>query len=109
MTQSVRHIALSEAHQAWASDKPPLFVDIRDPQSFHAGHIPTAQPLNNDNISEFLANTDKDAQVIVVCYHGISSQQAALVLEAQGLTHVSSMDGGFTAWQTAYPDAVEQG
>ena len=109
MTQSVRHISLVEAHQAWASDASPVFVDIRDPQSFQAGHIPNAQPLNNDNISDFLANTDKDTQVIVVCYHGISSQQAALVLESQGLTQVRSMDGGFTAWQTAYPEAVEQG
>lgn len=109
MTQSVRHISLTEAHQEWASDTSPVFVDIRDPQSFQAGHIPNAQPLNNDNISDFLANTDKDTHVIVVCYHGISSQQAALVLESQGLTQVSSMDGGFTAWQAAYPTAVEQG
>lgn len=74
-------------------------VDIRDPQSYANGHMPKASPLNNDNFSAFVENTPKDTPVVVVCYHGISSQQAAQVIAQQGFAEVYSMDGGFEAWR----------
>lgn len=74
-------------------------VDIRDPGSFAAGHIPGATALSNDNFAEFITNTDKAASVVVVCYHGMSSQQAAQTIAAQGFTNVASMDGGFETWK----------
>lgn len=104
MTQE---ITLLDAHQQWASDAAPIIVDIRDAQSFAQGHIPGSLQLNNDNVAEFIGNTDGGAQVIVVCYHGISSQQAASVLQQNGLTNAVSMQGGFTAWQMQFPDDVE--
>ena len=75
-------------------------VDIRDPQSFAAGHIPGATALNNDNLQEFVANTDKTTHVLVCCYHGNSSQGAADFLNNQhGFEHVYSIDGGFESWK----------
>jgi len=76
-----------------------VVVDIRDPQSFANGHMPGAQHLSNDNFAMFLDSTPKDAPVVVVCYHGISSQQAAEVIAQQGFSEVYSMDGGFEAWR----------
>jgi thiosulfate sulfurtransferase len=102
-----QEISLLDAHQLWASEQPPVFVDIRDGQSFALGHIPGAQPLNNDNVAEFIDQTDADTTVIVVCYHGISSQQAADVLQQHGLNKVLSMQGGFTAWQTQFTTDIE--
>lgn len=74
-------------------------VDIRDPSSFAAGHIPGAMPLSNDNFADFITNTDKASPIVVVCYHGMSSQQAAQTIAAQGFSNVSSMDGGFETWK----------
>ncbi|NDV90516.1 thiosulfate sulfurtransferase GlpE [Alteromonas sp. 345S023] len=82
-------------------------VDIRDPQSYANGHMPNAAPLNNDNFATFIEHTPKDTPVVVVCYHGISSQQAARVIAEQGFNTVYSMDGGFEAWRLAQP--VESG
>lgn len=81
-------------------------VDIRDPQSFARGHMPEAMHLNNDNISQFLTDTPRTTPVVVVCYHGISSQQAAQMLINQGFNMVYSMDGGFEAWQQGQMVAV---
>lgn len=78
-------------------------VDIRDPQSFARAHMPKAMPLNNDNFAEFLAQTPKDKPVVVVCYHGVSSQQAAQVIAQQGFSSVYSLDGGFEAWRLTQP------
>ena len=82
-------------------------VDIRDPQSYANGHMPNAAPLNNDNFATFVEQTPKDTPVVVVCYHGVSSQQAAQVIAQQGFETVYSMDGGFEAWRLANPVETE--
>jgi len=78
-------------------------VDIRDPASFAMGHIPTALPLNEQNIEEMIDKLDKQKTLVVCCYHGISSQGAAGYLMSKGFKDVHSMIGGFEAWQMCYP------
>ena len=103
--ENFKHMQISELHQALA-DKTHVVVDIRDPASFQAGHIPNALHLSNESLPDFLRTADFDAPVVVCCYHGISSQQAAQFLISQDFTEVYSLDGGFTDWQLQYPDTV---
>src|SRR5262245_2320823 len=83
-------------------DKGTLFVDIRDPGSYRAAHIPGALHLHDGNVQEFLQNTAKERSVIVYCYHGNSSQGATGFLLENGFTNVASMAGGFEAWRQVY-------
>jgi thiosulfate sulfurtransferase len=46
---------------------------------------------------------DFDTPVIVICYHGNSSQGAAQYLLQQGYDQVYSLDGGFEAWRKEFP------
>ncbi|MBF7073372.1 thiosulfate sulfurtransferase GlpE [Glaciecola sp. MH2013] len=78
-------------------------VDIRDDQSFEQAHIEGSFQLNNGSIQRFMDETDFDTPVIVVCYHGHSSQQAAQYMLHQGFEEVYSMDGGFEVWRTQFP------
>ena len=73
-------------------------IDIRDPGSYSAGHIPSAVSLNDTNIKEFIESTDKEKPLIVYCYHGISSRGAAEYLSQNGFKEVYSMTGGIEAW-----------
>ena len=73
-------------------------IDIRDPGSYSAGHIPSAVSLNDTNVKEFIESTDKEKPLIVYCYHGISSRGAAEYLSQNGFKEVYSMTGGFEAW-----------
>ena len=82
-------------------DEGAAITDIRDSQSFAAGHITGALHLNNDNLEQVLHGLEFDTPVIVCCYHGISSQGAAQYLVNQGFEQVYSVDGGFEAWQRA--------
>jgi len=52
-------------------------IDIRDPGSYSAGHIPNAISLNDANVKEFIESAYKEKPLIVYCYHGISSRGAA--------------------------------
>ena len=42
-----------------------MFVDIRDPGSYRAAHIPGAVHLHDGNVQQFIESADKDREVIV--------------------------------------------
>ncbi|GGU74940.1 thiosulfate sulfurtransferase GlpE [Pseudomonas laurentiana] len=86
-----------------------VVVDIRDPQTYAASHITGAQHLDNQSVADFIRNADLDAPLVVVCYHGNSSQSAAAYLASQGFSDVYSLDGGFELWRSLYPEQTAQG
>ncbi len=71
---------------------------MRDESSFQAGHIDGSTPINDRGIAEFINDAEKKSKVVVVCYHGHSSQNAANFLVGQGFSDVYSLDGGYVAW-----------
>jgi thiosulfate sulfurtransferase len=103
---SFKHINVNEL-QAVLADKSHVVVDIRDANSFANGRITDATHLTNESLADFIREADPDAPVVVCCYHGISSQQAAQFLVSQDFTDVYSLDGGFTQWQSEFPEHIE--
>ena len=101
-------INIKQLNDLMESGKPLHIVDIRDPQSFAAGHITNSTALDNDNVQDFIANTPKDDHVAVCCYHGNSSQSAAQFLAEQGFINTYSLDGGFEMWKVSQPEKVER-
>ena len=97
-----KHISVAETAQLRAEGKV-VIADIRDEQSFAAGHIDGAYHLTNGSLVGFMQQFDFEQAVIVVCYHGNSSQGAAQYLAQQGFEQVYSMDGGFESWRQHWP------
>ena len=95
-----QHIDVQGA-QALLEESEAVLVDIRDPQSFAVAHAQSAFHLTNDSLGSFINDTEFEQPVLVMCYHGISSQGAAQYLSNQGFEQVYSVDGGFEAWQRA--------
>ncbi len=102
-----QHMNANELHEKLA-DQSHVVVDIRDETSFNNGRINSAIHLTNESLPEFLRTADLDIPVVVCCYHGISSQQAAQFLISQDFTQVYSLDGGFEQWQALYPESIER-
>jgi thiosulfate sulfurtransferase len=82
-------------------------VDIRDDASYQSAHIENSTHLTNGTLNQFVSDNDFDTPVVVVCYHGHSSQQAAQFLIHQGFEEVYSMDGGFEEWRKVQPFVSE--
>ncbi|KAA8996405.1 thiosulfate sulfurtransferase GlpE [Affinibrenneria salicis] len=101
-------ISVEQAHRHWQQDEA-VMVDIRDPQSFAAGHAPGCWHLTNETLPAFVQQTALDRPVMVVCYHGNSSRGVAQYLINIGFAEVYSVDGGFEAWQRSFPQDVGQG
>lgn len=99
-------ISVEEAHQKHLHQQAVL-VDIRDPQSYAQAHAIGAFHLTNDTLLAFMQDYDLDTPVMVMCYHGISSQGAAQYLLGQGFETVWSIEGGFDAWHRHFPQHTE--
>ncbi len=101
------HMQVSELAEV-LNDNSHVVVDIRDVAAFSAGRISGAIHLTNETLADFLREADPDAPVVVCCYVGQSSQQAAQYLVSQDFTQVYSLDGGFNVWQLQCPDKVSR-
>ena len=83
-----------------------VLVDVRDAQTYATQHIPDSHHLDNHSIADFIRQADLDKPLVVLCYHGNSSQSAAAYLISQGFSDVYSLDGGFELWRTTYPAEI---
>ncbi len=99
-------ITVEQAYTRWKSNSA-LLVDIRDPQSFAAGHAPGAFHLTPASMPDFIRQTGVSQPIMVMCYHGNSSRSAAQYLLQRGFIAVCSVDGGCEAWVKNYPGSVE--
>ncbi|MGF1911620.1 thiosulfate sulfurtransferase GlpE [Vibrio kasasachensis] len=95
-----QHIDVQAAHHLMENSEAHM-VDIRDPQAFAVSHAAQAFHLTNETMVQFLQEAEFEQPVLVMCYHGISSQGAAQYLVNQGFEQVYNVDGGFEAWHRA--------
>jgi thiosulfate sulfurtransferase len=91
-------ISVSEAVIIMQSNTATL-LDIRDQNSFQAGHIADAIHLSNENVDEVVNSLDKEKPVIIYCYHGNSSKGAADYFYNLGFKKSYSVDGGYEVWK----------
>ncbi|MGA0289871.1 MAG: thiosulfate sulfurtransferase GlpE [Pseudohongiellaceae bacterium] len=96
---NVNRISTDQAREMLRARVDVRLVDIRDSHSYGAAHIPGSTHLSEQNLEQFIKETDSDTALIVMCYHGISSQSASAYLSSRGFTETYSLDGGFEAWQ----------
>jgi len=80
-----------------------IVIDVRDPNTYAQGHIENSIRVDNSNVHSFIESSDKSKPLVVVCYHGNSSQQAAAVMAQQGFEKSYSMDGGMSEWTLTKP------
>ncbi len=102
---------ISPSSAAEKSDSAVL-VDVRERDEWDAGHLPGAVHVPRSFIESRIASVvpDPGAPVILYCASGNRSAFAAKTLEELGYTNVSSLAGGFSAWQDAgLPTVAPQG
>jgi rhodanese-related sulfurtransferase len=98
MERTFKRISTGEAREILA--RPDVAIlDVRDPASFGAAHIPSAVNVGQANLPAVLESTRKEQPVLIYCYHGHSSQAFAQLFADFGFGEVYSLDGGYTQWE----------
>ena len=73
-------------------------LDVRSDKEWQSSHIEGATHISLGELPDRLEEIPKDQAVIAVCGSGYRSSIASSLLQANGFSDVSSMDGGMTAW-----------
>jgi rhodanese-related sulfurtransferase len=98
----VREVKVDEARRKLETGKAKL-IDVREESEWEAGHARGAQHLGKGVIERDIEERvpDKKAELILYCGGGFRSALSADNLQNMGYTNVSSMAGGWRAWQEA--------
>ena len=82
------------------SDKPPVVIDVRDPDEYRDGHIEAATNISRGFL-EFRVGTavsDPTTPVVLYCQTGLRSLLAAKALKELGYQTVINLQGGYQKW-----------
>lgn len=83
-----------------------IILDVRTPEEFAEGHIPGAINLdvNGSNFKDEIGKLDKSKDYEVYCRSGKRSLKASEMMQSEGFTKVTNLDGGIMGWQEkGYP------
>ena len=70
-------------------------------QEFDAGHLPGAIHIPLGELASRLGEIPRDKPIVMQCQGGTRSAIAASVLDANGITSVANLTGGFGGWAAA--------
>ena len=100
---AIREIGAVELASRLKGPKPPLLIDIREPEELDNGIIPgsTAVPRGYLELRIEGLAPDRAAPIVVTCAGGTRSALAVSALSALGYTAVESLAGGVGGWTKA--------
>ena len=83
--------------------KAPLVIDVRSEDEYLAGHVPGARLIPHDKMSDYVGSLAamKEDTIVLYCRSGKRAGAAAEVLEANGFSKVTILEGSFEAWSGA--------
>jgi phage shock protein E len=94
--------ALAEALER--GDDAPIILDVRDAEEYQAGHLPGAQSLPFDELTDKIAALPAGRMLVTYCnmhHPGYSrGERGAELLAKQGY-RAAALQGGFPGWQQA--------
>ncbi len=95
----IREVSVDETRERVARGA--ALIDVREDNEFEVGHAAGAEHLGRGIIERDIVGThpDKDTELILYCGGGYRSALAVDNLQKMGYTNVSSMAGGWHAWE----------
>ena len=75
-----------------------MLLDVREPNEFAFVHIEGSLHIPLRQLPERVDELEKEQDIIVICHHGMRSQQACLFLEQYGFNRLYNLKGGIDAW-----------
>ncbi len=99
-------IAAKDLAARLAAGDAPTLVDVRTPQEWDIARLEGSVLVPLHELRARFGELDPEAELVVVCHHGVRSLQATLFLRHQGFPRVRSLAGGLDAWSLAIDPAV---
>jgi hydroxyacylglutathione hydrolase len=97
---------ISAAELADLRQRGAFVLDVRTDSEYAGGHIPGARHLFAGELSDRLAELDREEPIYVICGSGYRSSVAASVLRRAGFPKVVNVVGGMNAWHERYGESA---
>ncbi len=95
----MQHITPQQLAERLKSDQPPpVLLDVREPWEFAYCHIEGSHLIPMGELPAQLEELDKNAEIVMICHHGIRSRQMGYYMEQQGFRHIINLEGGVERW-----------
>lgn len=102
----IDEITAAQARALLDEDSPPVFLDVREHDEWHEGHLPRALHVPRGNLESRIEALlpEKHTDIVVYCAGGSRSAFAVKSLEELGYTSLRNLAGGFADWKrNGYP------
>jgi rhodanese-related sulfurtransferase len=103
---SVKQISAIELKNKIQNGESLFLLDVREPNEFQYARIGESVSIPLNQIPQRLDELDRQQKIVVICHHGIRSQQAANYLAHYGFENVSNLRGGIDAWSCECDNSV---
>lgn len=95
---TLRQLSATEL-KARIQNEPHLFLlDVREPNEFQFASIENSVLIPLNQIPQRLGELNPQQEIVVICHHGVRSQQACMYLLNSGFEQVANLSGGIDAW-----------
>jgi rhodanese-related sulfurtransferase len=76
----------------------PMLLDVREPWEFEICQIEGSVNIPMGQVPQQLSQLQTSAEIIVICHHGVRSQNVIRFLQQQSIDNLINLDGGVDAW-----------
>jgi rhodanese-related sulfurtransferase len=80
------------------SDPYTILVDVREPEEYVQGHLPSAVNIPQAELASRLDELPRGRPLVIICHLGMRSMRAAQFLRQAGYDQVATLAGGTAAW-----------
>jgi rhodanese-related sulfurtransferase len=95
----MHHLSVNQLKEWLDSDRErPIILDVREPWELNVCRLEDAKHIPMRAVPASLDALDPDKPMVVICHHGIRSQQVCYFLDHQGFDKVYNLMGGLDAW-----------
>lgn len=95
---SVKQISATELKARIQNEENLFLLDVREPNEFQYASIENSVLIPLNQIPQRLGELDTQQEIVVICHHGMRSQQAASYLVHSGFKSIANLAGGIDAW-----------
>ena len=76
----------------------PIILDVREPWEVKLCALANSTLIPMGQIPAAIDELDKDQEIVVLCHHGIRSNQVAYFMHHHGFDKLYNLQGGIDAW-----------
>lgn len=83
-----------------------VLLDVREPAELALAALPGAIAMPMGEVAQSFENLDPEAELVVLCHHGVRSLRVALFLQSRGFEKVHNLRGGIDAWSRELDESL---